>query len=63
MKNRFQIIASWLQIIVGVLGIIGFVAICVSGNYEAKWIMTMFLSISFVGIGIFNLVSENKKDL
>lgn len=58
MKNNRRRIASIFQVAVGLLAIVAFVVIALSGENMTKWIITLILSIAFVIMGILGIVES-----
>lgn len=56
MKNKFNLIASIFQLIVGVTAVLAFVVLGSSGENMSKWIVTLILSIAFVVLGIIGII-------
>ncbi|MBQ8763084.1 MAG: hypothetical protein IJZ07_03160 [Clostridia bacterium] len=54
MKNKFCLIASVFQSIVGIAGILSFAVLVADGEIEllSKWTITFALTVCFVIIGI-----------
>ncbi len=48
MKNKWNLIASIFQLVIGVIAVLSFVIIGLNGENMAKWIVTLILSIAFV---------------
>ena len=53
-KNKFHLIASVFQLIVGIAGVLSFVVLVADGAIEilSKWTFTFVLAVCFVIIGI-----------
>ena len=56
MKNKFNLIASIFQLVVGVAAVLAFVVLGSGGENMSKWIATLILSIAFVVLGIIGIV-------
>ena len=56
MKNKFNLIASIFQLVVGVAAVLAFVILGSSGESMSKWIVTLILSIAFVVLGIIGII-------
>ena len=56
MKNKFNLIASIFQLVVGVATVLAFVVLGSSGENMSKWIVTLILSIAFVVLGIIGII-------
>lgn len=56
MKNKWNLIASVFQLVIGIVAILAFVFVGLSGENMAKWIVTLILSIAFVVLGIIGIL-------
>lgn len=56
MKNKWNLISSIIQLVVGILAIIAFIIIAVNGENMTRWIGTLVLSIAFIVLGIIGLI-------
>lgn len=56
MKSKWWLISSIVQLVVGVLAIISFVILVISGENMTRWIVTLLLAIAFVVIGIMGII-------
>ena len=56
MKSKWWLISSIVQLVVGVLAIISFVMLVISGENMTRWIVTLLLAIAFVVIGIMGII-------
>ena len=56
MKNKWDLISSIIQLVFGLLAIIVFVIITISGEVMTKWIITLLLAIAFVIMGIIGII-------
>lgn len=56
MKSKFSLISSIVQLTVGILAIISFVILAVSGENMTRWIITLILSVGFVVLGIMGIL-------
>ena len=56
MKSKWNLISSIIQLVVGILAIIAFIIIAVSGENMIKWIVTLILAIAFVILGIIGII-------
>lgn len=61
MKSKWNLISSIIQLVFGVLAIIAFIVIAISGEVMIKWIITLFLAIAFVIIGIIGIIDYKSK--
>ena len=58
--NKWRLLSSVFQIVVGIAAIIAYVVIAVSGEPLGRWTITLLLAIAFVVIGVIGLVDWNK---
>ena len=56
MKSKWNLISSIIQLLVGILAIIVFIIIAVSGENMTRWIVTLILAIAFVVLGIIGII-------
>ncbi len=56
MKNKFNLIASIFQLVIGVAAVLSFVILGSGGENMSKWIVTLILSIAFVVLGIIGII-------
>ncbi len=56
MKNKFNLIASIFQLVIGIVAIWAFVVLGSSGEDMSRWIVTLILSIAFVILGIIGIM-------
>lgn len=56
MKNAWKLIASIVQLVVGIAAIISHIIIAINGEEMLKWTVTLILAIGFVIIGIIGIV-------
>ncbi len=56
MKNKWKLIASIFQIVVGLAAIFAFIVLGFAGQSMLKWIGTLFLAIGFVFLGVFGIL-------
>jgi len=56
MKNKWNLVSSIVQLVFGLLAIISFIILAISGEIMTKWIITLLLSIAFVIIGIIGII-------
>ena len=61
MKSKWQLFSSIFQLIIGVVAIVSFMIIGISGESLAKWIVTLILSIAFVVLGIIGIIDYASK--
>ena len=58
--NKWRLLSSVFQIVVGIAAIIVYVVIAVSGEVLGKWTVTLLLAIAFVVIGVIGIIDWNK---
>ena len=58
--NKWRLLSSVFQIVVGIAAIIAYVVIDVSGEALGKWTVTLLLAIAFVVIGVIGIIDWNK---
>ena len=56
MKGKWSLISSIIQVALGVLVIISFIILAMTGENMARWIVTLLLAIAFVVIGIMRII-------
>lgn len=56
MRSIGLLICSIIQLFFGILGIIAFVILAVSGENMIKWIMALILAIAFVIMGVIEII-------
>ena len=56
MKSKWNLISSIIQLVDGILAIMAFIIIAVSGENMIKWIVTLILAIAFVVLGIIGII-------
>lgn len=56
MKNKFNLITSIFQIVVGIAAVLAYVVLAINGENMVRWIVTLILSIAFIVIGIIGIV-------
>jgi len=61
MKSKWDLISSIIQLVFGILAIIAFIIIAISGEVMTKWIITLLLAIAFVIIGIIGIIDYKSK--
>lgn len=57
MKNKLNLISSVIQLVFGVLAIVSFVILSISGENMIQWIITLALAITFVIIGVIGIIN------
>lgn len=68
MRTAWKLIASIVQLVVGIAAIISYIIIAISGEPMLKWTVTLILAIGFVIVGIIGIVDwirakNNKRDI
>lgn len=61
MKSKFQLFASVVQLIVGILAIASFIILSSGGENTTKWVITLILSILYVIMGITGIFNYRAK--
>lgn len=61
MKSKWGLVSAIVQLIIGILAIVSFVILSASGENMVKWIVTLFLAIMFVIIGVIGIVNYAKR--
>ena len=61
MKSKWYLTASIIQLVVGILAIIVFIIMAMDGEIMTKWILTMFLAILYVILGITGIIDYKKQ--
>jgi uncharacterized membrane protein HdeD (DUF308 family) len=61
MRSKWQLFASVLQILIGLLAIAAFVILGSGGEPMTKWIVTLILSVAFVVLGIVGMIDSQSK--
>jgi uncharacterized membrane protein HdeD (DUF308 family) len=61
MKNKVSLIASIIEIILGILAILSFIILAVNGENMTSWIITLLLAICLVVGGIIGTISYKLK--
>lgn len=56
MKNKWNLISSIIQLVFGLLAIVAFIIIALSGEVMTKWIITLLLAIAFVVLGVIGII-------
>ena len=51
MKNKRNLIVSIIQLVIGMLVIVAFVIVGLSGEKMTKWVITLILAIAYVVLG------------
>lgn len=55
MKNKWSLIASLFQLIIGIVAMVTFVLVGLSGENMIKWIVTLILALVFIVMGIIGI--------
>lgn len=58
--NKWRLLSSVFQIVVGIAAIIAYVVIAVSGEALGKWTITLILAIAFLIMGVIGIVDWKK---
>lgn len=61
MKSKWNLISSIVQLVIGILAIVAFVVLSVSGENLIKWIITLLLAIAFVIVGAIGIIDYKKQ--
>ena len=61
MKSKLSLISSIVQLVFGILAIIAFIILLISGEDMSKWIITLLLAVAFVIVGIIGVVDYKRK--
>lgn len=61
MKSKWNLISAIVQLVIGILAIVTFVVLSVSGENMTKWIITLLLAIAFVIIGAIGIIDYKKQ--
>ena len=61
MKSKWNLISSIIQLVIGILAIIAFVIIALSGENMTRWIVTLLLAIAFVVLGTIGIIDYKKQ--
>lgn len=62
MKNKYNLISSIIQVIFGLIAIIAFIILCITGNFEIRWSISIILAIAFIIIGIIGIIDYKKNN-
>lgn len=62
MKNSFGLIASLIQLVLGLAAIAAFFILRTGGEDTSRWTITLLLAIAFAVMGIRGLAEYFKKD-
>ena len=61
MKEKWYLISSIFQVLVGLIAIIFFIILFINGEAMTRWIITLFLAVAYVVIGIVGIINNIKK--
>lgn len=61
MKDKWYLISSIFQVLVGLIAIIFFIVLFINGEAMNKWIITLFLAVAYVVIGTIGIINNIKK--
>ena len=61
MKDKWYLISSIFQVLVGLIAIIFFIVLFINGEAMNKWIITLFLAVVYVVIGTIGIINNIKK--
>ena len=56
MRTAWNLIASIVQLVVGVAAIASYIVLAVNGEAMLKWMVTLILAIGFAVIGVIGIV-------
>ena len=56
MKSKWNLISSIIQLVVGILAIIAFIILYVTGENMTRWIVTLILALAYVVLGIIGII-------
>ncbi len=62
MKNKWNLISSIFQLVIGVIAVVTFAVVGLSGENMIKWIVTLILSVAFIILGIIGIIDYKSKD-
>ena len=62
MKNKWKLISSMIQLVVGLLAIITFIILAINGEIMTRWIITLLLAIAFVILGVIGIIDYKKQN-
>ena len=61
MNDKWYLLSSIFQVLVGLIAIIFFIILFINGEAMNKWIITLFLAVAYVVIGIVGIINNIKK--
>lgn len=56
MKNKWSLISSIIQLVIGALAVASFFVLWANGEDMTRWIITFILSVAFVILGVFGII-------
>ena len=56
MKNKWKLIASIIQLVIGALAVLSFIILGLNGENMIRWIVTLILDIAYVVLGIIGII-------
>ena len=56
MKKKWRLIASIVQLVVGLLAIAAFAVLAWNGESMVKWIITLLLAVAYVVLGVIGII-------
>lgn len=62
MKNKRILILSIIQIMVGILAVLGFIAALLFNENMIKWTITLILGVIIIIFGVINLILDYKSN-
>lgn len=62
MKSKWNLISSIVELVFGILAIIAFIILLVTGEDISKWIITLILAIVFVIMGIMGIINYKNQN-
>lgn len=60
MKNKWYLISSIFQVLIGLIAIVFFIILVINGEEMTKWIITLLLAIFYVVIGVIGIIDNIK---
>ena len=60
--NKWRLLSSIFQIVVGIAAIVAYIVIAASGEPLGKWTVTLLLAIAFVVIGAIGIADWKKSN-
>jgi len=56
MKSKRNLIVSIIQLAIGILAIVAFTVVGLSGDNMAKWVITLILAVAYVVLGVIGII-------